>query len=454
MSPRAYQRKAQANICMLCVIVMDVLGCTDGNLTTWFIERRARSIIGVHRDAEGTAHLDDNRATGVPGAGSRSSVPHLYYLESLLNTVGVVVWEFDTATDSFTFVSDAAEHLLGFDVAQWLRPGFWNAHLHAEDAGWAPTHFNSRARERRDHEVEYRMIRADGRTVWVRDFVSFAGQDGDTERLRGLLFDISAQKLAEERLASSDHRFREVVEGVGLMAIELDSAANIVYVNSALQRLYGSGRPLVGRNLFEVVAPERRAAVAEAFEDRIATGGSELAFDLPLLPPGSSPREIRWRSANTYGPHGEFAGVMSIGEDVTERAAFERELARKAEEFDAIFNLTRDLFFRIDPNYVCVTYSAPSDDSLYAPPQAFLGQDVTGILPPPVAEVLRRGTAQAHSTGQMAVEEYELPLGGEQRYWEARFLPLLGGDTALVIRDITQRKAAEWSAGLSPQPEG
>jgi PAS domain-containing protein len=161
------------------------------------------------------------------------------------------------------------------------------------------------------------------------------------------------------------------------------------------------------------------------------------------MAPSDGAREIRWRSANTYGPHGEFAGVMSVGEDITERAAFERERTRKAQEFDAIFNLTRDLFFRIDPDNMVVTYSAPSNDALYAPPSAFLGRDITAVLPPSVAEVLDSGKAQAHATGEMAVGEYELPLGDEMREWEARFLPLAGGDTAIVVRDITEAKAAE-----------
>jgi PAS domain S-box-containing protein len=370
--------------------------------------------------------------------GSDRGRPHLDYLESLMDAVGVVVWEFDTSTGSFTFVSDAAAKLLGFPLDQWLRPGFWIDHLHPDDVAWASAVLGPGARDRRDQQVEYRMLRADGKTVWARDHISV----DDDQRLRGLLFDITPQKLAEERLSTSDHRFQEIVDGVGLLAVEMDSAGTIIYANAAIERLFGGG-PIVGSSLASLVAPEHRDAVEAAFEDRIATGGTGQPFGIPLMAASDGAREIRWRSANTYGPRGEFAGVMSIGEDVTERAAFERERARKAEEFDAIFNLTRDLFFRIGPDDVVVTYSAPNNDSLYAPPSAFLGRDITAVLPPPVAEVLDRGKTQAHATGEMAVGEYELPLGEEMREWEARFLPLADGDTAVVIRDITGRKAAE-----------
>lgn len=382
--------------------------------------------------------MDGDASADRVGEGA-SSAPESHRLEGLLDSVGVVVWEFSTDANSFTFVSPAAEQFLGYPVSEWLRPGFWTSRLHPADATWASTFIDPRVRERRDQQVEYRMVRADGRTIWVRDYVSF-GEDGD-ERLSGLLFDITPQKLAEERLSNSDHRFREVVEGVGLLAIEIDPAGNVVYANAALERLAGGLAPLVGRNLFDLVGPESRETVRRAFEDRLATGGSTEGFRIPLTTPDGQPRELRWRSANAYGPHGEFAGIMSIGEDVTERAAFERERARKAEEFDAIFTLTRDLFFRIDANNICLTYSAPSNEDLYAPPSAFLGRDITKLLPPAVADVLVRGKTRAHDTGRMAVEEYELPLGEEPRAWEARFLPMAGGDTALVIRDITEPNA-------------
>jgi len=49
--------------------------------------------------------------------------------------------------------------------------------------------------ERQD--VEFRVIAADGRLVWLRNSVrAFARDDGEVERLRGIIVDVSALKWA------------------------------------------------------------------------------------------------------------------------------------------------------------------------------------------------------------------------------------------------------------------
>ncbi|HTE16788.1 MAG TPA: ATP-binding protein, partial [Armatimonadota bacterium] len=64
-----------------------------------------------------------------------------------------------------------------------------------------------------DHEVEYRMIAADGRVVWLRDIVSVVREEGETRALRGFLLDITTRKLLEEQLAQS-----QKMEAVGRLA--------------------------------------------------------------------------------------------------------------------------------------------------------------------------------------------------------------------------------------------
>ncbi len=44
-----------------------------------------------------------------------------------------LLWEGDPETLLFTYVSESAEGLLGVPTARWYEPGFWPAHIHAED---------------------------------------------------------------------------------------------------------------------------------------------------------------------------------------------------------------------------------------------------------------------------------------------------------------------------------
>lgn len=366
------------------------------------------------------------------------------YLDSLIDTVGAVLWEFDWGTGTFTYVSAAAGRLLGFTVEEWLEPGFWISRLHPDDAKWAPAYCMVATRDCKNHEFDYRMIHADGRTVWLKDIVTVDPDKGLAGHLRGVLIDITTQKVAEEQLVSAERHFRTIMNSVGLLAVELDADGIITFANDAAERVLASPPGLIGTSLFDLVPPERHDAAIENFENFMLSGGATAEpIELSLIDMAGNQHQLRSNYSALRGPDGEVVGIASVSEDITRATAFKREIARKAEEFDAIFELTHDLYFRVDAQGRLTDYRVPEAVTPYAPPEDILGRDWTEVLPPSVATLLSRGVTAAHDTGAMVSAEYELPVEGGYEDREARFLPLEGGDAAVITRDITARKKAE-----------
>ena len=98
----------------------------------------------------------------------------------------------------FTFVSKRAERLLGYPIERWLdEPSFWPDHLHPEDRDRTLEKCVYLSERNENHELEYRMIRADGQIVWFRDVVTVEQRDGRTFRLRGIMLDITDSKEEE-----------------------------------------------------------------------------------------------------------------------------------------------------------------------------------------------------------------------------------------------------------------
>ncbi|HZT76105.1 MAG TPA: ATP-binding protein [Vicinamibacterales bacterium] len=117
---------------------------------------------------------------------------------ALLESVHGIVWRADARTFQTTFVSKEAEEILGYPLSAWTRvPGFWAAHIHPDDRETALAFTARETRERRRHDFEYRMIAADGRSVWLRNIVTVISKDGEPAELVGVTVDTTARKQAE-----------------------------------------------------------------------------------------------------------------------------------------------------------------------------------------------------------------------------------------------------------------
>lgn len=119
-----------------------------------------------------------------------------------IETIQPISWEYDLHEERFTQIDPRVEALLGYPAADWLRPGFWPAHMHPEDRAWAPAFCAAAMSRGEDHAFEYRMLSADGRTVWLRDYASVVTRAQGSHGLRGFLLDITEQKQIEAIMAS------------------------------------------------------------------------------------------------------------------------------------------------------------------------------------------------------------------------------------------------------------
>ncbi len=132
----------------------------------------------------------------------------------LAENIHEVFWMFDPKTDKFLYLSPAYRTL-------WLRepevvlndPSQWLAHVHPEDL---PTLQLAKEAERRGQptDSQYRIVRSDGsiRWVWNRSF-PVSGGNGESDRVVGILEDITARREAEDEVRRSrDEMSGRIVE--------------------------------------------------------------------------------------------------------------------------------------------------------------------------------------------------------------------------------------------------
>lgn len=213
-------------------------------------------------------------------------------LETLLNGVNAVLLEIDPATNNFTYVSDGAFDLLGYQVEEWLQAGFWIQHIHPDDHSWVIKTIMQHNQQPGDYNIDYRMRNTHDEYVWVRSIHTIEFNELGEKQSRGLMLDITEQKKAEDRivyLAERDaltglfnrRRFQEELENRiayvkrfnqqgALLFIDLDE---FKYINDTLGHQSGDDCLLsVSRCL---------ASAIREIDVLARLGGDEFAIILP-----------------------------------------------------------------------------------------------------------------------------------------------------------------------------
>ena len=126
----------------------------------------------------------------------------------LLESTQIVQWEADAKTRDFTYVGSQAERLLGYPLDLWYAPDFWKTHLHEDDRQRVLLFREEALLEQEAYELEYRMIAADGHSVWAHDVVAVERVNDTPTVIRGFLIDVSQRVAAETGLRQSEERFR------------------------------------------------------------------------------------------------------------------------------------------------------------------------------------------------------------------------------------------------------
>lgn len=242
----------------------------------------------------------------------------------LLDALPAIAWSASAQTFRFTYLSPAAETLLGYPVQRWLdEPSFWSEHLHPEDR-YVPSLCHTETVAGRNHELVYRMIAADGRTVWLRDYVNVHKVDGVPVELFGVMVDITREREAEEASRENRENFRRMVDlSPDCIGVYVDEAC--VYVNQAFVQLLGaqSEAELVGRPVLSFVDEAYRDVVRKRLE-RVKAGESVPYIRQKYLRMDGSRQDVEVAALPLR--YGNRDAVQVIARDISDRIRAEEEL--------------------------------------------------------------------------------------------------------------------------------
>lgn len=110
---------------------------------------------------------------------------------------------------------------------------------------------------------------------------------------------------------------------------------------------------------------------------------------------------------------------------------------------EALFEVIPDLFFLLSKSGIIKDYRAKEQSELFQHPSDFIGKNISEVLPSDIVAQYSQHIVLAWEGNRLIRFEYELPLNGDSRRYEARMsCPVGFDDTLVIVRDITDQHRA------------
>jgi PAS domain S-box-containing protein len=291
--------------------------------------------VSARREAERAATEADQRFRSIV---ERS--PAIVYSE--------LVEDGSTRAVTMDYVSPAAETMLGYPLERWYHDvDFWQAIVHPDDAARIDELIERSNETGEPLVADYRVIAADGRTVWLHEEAALAHDDaGVPARWHGMMFDVTERTHAEAAIRAAEERYRLIVEHTPAITYQesavdgpYDPASSMVYVSPQVEAILGYSPEDWSEAGFwtRVVHPGDLAAVIEL---SAATNGSGEPYtqDYRMVAADGRVVWVHDESRAVRDADGRITTWQGVLTDITERKLAEERLRSAQDRLQALID--------------------------------------------------------------------------------------------------------------------
>ena len=197
---------------------------------------------------------------------------------------------------------------------------------------------------------ETKHRRKDGTLIDVEVNVQF--QNIEDGRIVVFVKDISERKESLNKIIGERDKVKFFIDNVETIILTLDNEGNITTINRKGCQILGYNEDeIVGQNWFSfcLPEPEGKEKIYPYFCQLISGDTTNIEyFENNILSKTGELKHIIWHNTLLFDNQVKITGVLSSGEDITERKKIETELVAKNKLIESIVNQSPDIMYIYD----------------------------------------------------------------------------------------------------------
>lgn len=360
-------------------------------------------------------------------------------------TAGKVgLWEWDLRTDQVKW-NPAVYAIHGIDPDRFTPTlESFTQLIHPGDVARVQQAIKAALEDDEPYDVEFRIIRPDGKEAWVFTNATVERQDGRPVRMAGATVDISRRRQVDE----ASLWLAAIVDSSDDAIVSKDLDGIITSWNAGAQRLFGyTARETIGRPV-TMLMPEHRKEEETRLLERIRRGERVEHFETVRRRKDGSLVDVSLTVSPVKDATGKIVGASKIARDISERKWHEEAMRASEERFRLLANHAPVGIFLSADDGSCVFVNAHWCAMAGLTADAARGNGWEAALHPADRDRVLSGWREAVARGGPSTTEFRFQRpdgsvvwvhGNAVRFKEGEnFQGYLGS-----CLDITQRKQAE-----------
>ena len=235
---------------------------------------------------------------------------------------------------------------------------------------------HERAREKLEQMIngifngpeEYSIQKSEGQIVDTEINAEFV-RDGQGNPC-GFVFairDITERKAIQRKIAESEALYRAIIDASPDHIVITDTDGTVLKLSPSALKAHGYSREeeVIGKSIYDFVAPEYLDKMKSDFEKRTTTGEKTGPNEYKVLTKSGDSYFAEVNGGLITDEEGKIVRFVSISRDVTERKQIQEALQQSEERYRSIFENTLTVMLIIDPESGYIADANPAACQFY-----------------------------------------------------------------------------------------